>query len=84
MAIFCGEIETEFIDCEQTSISYDSRGIATINLTVVSPNGTLRGKYNDLTIGGVHFTGVTVSVDGTPIEGSTAHDFKIVVIAAGN
>jgi len=62
----------EFLECGGLSISYDARGVATINATVAkSRSGDLTGSYETWPdLGGVFFTGNVMTASQAPIIGS--------------
>jgi hypothetical protein len=61
---------TEFVECGGWSVTYDATGKATISATIVTNSNTIKGQYNNWSVGCRQFKGSLMSLRGTPIMGS--------------
>jgi hypothetical protein len=76
---------TEFLDCSSLAINYDQLGTATLSFTVVASkqepvNVT---AYNNLTFGGVSFTGFVTGLEVRRIPGTIVYEHRYTVSATG-
>jgi len=73
----------EFIDCSSINISYISRGIATISLSIVSTYDHIYGNYNYLTFGGVNYSLIIKEVQVSKIPGTLVNIFSLSMTGFG-
>lgn len=73
----------EFIDCSSINISYVSRGIATVSLSVVSTYDTLYGNYTNLNFGGVNFSLVVRDIQISQIPGTLVNVYNLSMTGFG-
>jgi hypothetical protein len=73
----------EFIDCSTINISYTTRGIASVSLSVVSTYDTIFGTYTELSFGGVNFSLVIREIQISQIPGTLVNVFNISMVGFG-
>lgn len=73
----------EFIDCSTISISYNSRGEATVSFSVVSTRDTLMNDYTNMTFGGVNFKLYVRDVSVSLIPGTLVYTYQFSMTGTG-
>ena len=88
MALVCSTNESqpedfEFIDCSTISVTYNSRGIASVSLSVISSRDKLLNSYINLTFGGVNFELVLNNVTVSVISGTIVFVYQLSMSGFG-
>lgn len=75
----------EFIDCSSLSINYNARGDVTLNFSVISDKvADALSEYNNLSFGGVRYTGWVTSVNISELEYTQVRQYQFTVLATAN
>jgi len=75
----------DFIECSSININYDVIGVATVTYTVVTDTPGFSGKlYEQLTMGGVTFTGYVTSASITPITNTSWFEIHATLVSTTN
>lgn len=75
--------DAEFIECTSVNVSYDIMGLATVTYTIVSSDSVPDNVYEQLTLGGVLFTGYLTNRTSQRIQNTDWWETSVTLITIG-
>lgn len=70
-----------FVDCESINISYNNRGLATINYTIFSNTTDFSSVKSEMSLGGNLFTGIVTEASCSKVKKTGWYQINVTLVA---